>query len=232
MHGLINKAVEAFVTDTFGEGAWHQVLCRAGLWDEIGTDGFDTLRVYDHRMTRDLIAAAAAVLDRPGDSLLEDLGTYLVSHPRTGRLRRLLRFGGGTYTGFLRSLDDLQGRVRLAVPDLDLPALSLTESEPGQFRLTCHNCPPGFGLVILGVLRAMGDDYGALVVLDHLGVQSGPGVATGQPAPYAARRTTDSPAGRDDRAGAVRTEVLAIAVHDAAFHTGRSFELTATAEWE
>jgi hypothetical protein len=221
MHGLINKAVEAFVTDTFGEQTWQTVLMRAGLWDEIGTDGFDTLRVYDQGVAQGLLSAASTELERPVDSLLEDLGTYLVSHPRTERLRRLLRFGGGTYTGFLRSLDDLQGRVRLAVPDLEIPALSLVETEPGQFRLTCHDCPAGFAQVLLGVLRAMGDDYGALVVLDSLGGVSVPSI--GQPGAAAMPPPVPENGGHD--------EVLQIAVHDPAFHAGRSFDLTVASEF-
>lgn len=221
MHGLINKAVEAFVTDTFGEEAWHQVLRQADLWDEIGTDGFDTLRVYELQVTQGLIDAASVQLNRPVDSLLEDLGTYLVSHVRTQRLRRLLRFGGGSYTGFLRSLDDLQGRVRLAVPDLELPALSLDETGPGQFRLTCHACPAGFGQFIMGVLRAMGDDYGALVVLDHLGAE---------PLVMPDRRQPEPDGPVLGPAHTRRTEILGISVHDVAFHAGRRFDLTLTAE--
>lgn len=100
---------------------------------------------------------------------MEDLGTYLVSHPTVEALRRLLRFGGVTFTDFLHSLEDLPGRGRLALPDLDLPTLSLTDLEGSQFRLTCQSPIIGIGHVMLGLLRAMADDYGALVMLDHEG---------------------------------------------------------------
>ncbi len=59
--------------------------------------------------------------------LLEDLGTYLVSHPNVQGLRRLLRFGGAGFIDFLHSLDELHDRARLAVPDLDLPQLELRD---------------------------------------------------------------------------------------------------------
>jgi hypothetical protein len=94
------------------------------------------------------------------------MGTYLVSHPQTEALRRLLRFGGVTYVDFLHSLDDLPDRVRMAVSDLHLPALELREYRDGRFELTCHPGLPGYGCVMTGILRAMADDYGALATLD------------------------------------------------------------------
>lgn len=204
MHGLMNKAFEAFLTDTFGQIVWHQVLRQADLWDQIGPDGFEALHVYDDEVTCRLVAAATEALGRPLESLLEDMGTYLVSHPRTAPLRRLLRFGGSSYTDFLRSLDDLPGRARLAVPELELPALRLDEGgAAGQFQITCRGCQPGFGHILMGVLRGMADDYGALVVLEHLGRASG---------------------GEDGGPGG---EVLSMAVHDQAFHAGRAFVLAA-----
>lgn len=190
MHGLINKAFESFLTDTFGQGAWHQILHQAGLWEQVGPDGFEALHVYPDDVTFRLVAAAAQALGRPPESVLEDLGTYLVSHPRTAPLRRLLRFGGSSYTDFLRSLDDLPGRARLAVPELALPALRLDEGGAGQFQITCRGCQPGFSHILMGVLRGLADDYGALVVLEHLGPGEGGdalSVAVHDPAFHAGR---------------------------------------------
>lgn len=55
------------------------------------------------------------------------------------------------------------------MPELDLPELELEETAAGGFTLACRNGQPGFGHVMVGVLRAMADDYGALVLLDHRG---------------------------------------------------------------
>lgn len=199
MHGLVNKAFQSFLIDTFGASSWQAILGRAGLWDEIGTEGFDPLHTYPDSVTPAILRAATEQLGRPADQLLEDLGTWLVSNPRTEGLRRLLRFGGLTYANFLRSLDDLQGRARLAVPDLTLPALMLQPAGEGRFVLTCLDCPEGFGLVMVGILRAMADDYGALVVLHHQA--------------------------QDPTAGAPRCETVMIDLLDASFHAGRAFDL-------
>jgi hypothetical protein len=163
MHGLVNRSIQAFLRDTWGSEVWSSVASGAG----IAPAGFETMLRYDDAVTDRLLAVAAARLNRPRETILEDLGTYLISHPNMEPLRRLLRFGGVRYVDFLHSLEDLRGRGRLAVPDLDLPVLDLCDDAPGLFRLVCRDGYPGIGHVLVGVLRAMADDYGALVLLDH-----------------------------------------------------------------
>ncbi len=169
MHGLINRALQCFLRDTYGAPLWLAVTREAGL----GFDTFEPMLQYELDQTRAVVAAAARLLDRPSETVLEDLGTYLVSHPNLEALRRLLRFGGVNFQDFLHSLEDMRGRGRLAVPDLDLPVLDLREEGPEQYLLTCRSPLPGAGHVVMGLLRAMADDYGALVVLEHRG--PGPG---------------------------------------------------------
>ncbi len=75
----------------------------------------------------------------------------------------MLRFGGVTFVDFLHSLEDLPDRGRLALPDLDLPELHITDHGPDFFTLKCRAELTGAGHVMVGLLRAMADDYGALV---------------------------------------------------------------------
>jgi hypothetical protein len=168
MHGLINRAVQCFLRDLYGPGLWVRVAERARL----PFDGFEPMLLYDRAHTEAVVAAAAAVLDRPRDALLEDLGTYLVSHPSTAALRRLLRFGGATFEDFIDRVEELPGRGRLADPDLELPELTLVERGPQLLALRCRFPLPGAGHVILGLLRALADDYGALVLLEHEGTDA------------------------------------------------------------
>lgn len=165
MHGLINRAIQSFVCNTYGQERWLRVTDRAGL----GFSDFEAMLLYEDSQTTRVLDTLSAELGRPRGEVLEDLGTYLVSNPEVEALRRLLRFGGVTYVEFLHSLDDLPDRARLAVSDLQLPAMELREHASGNFSLTCQPGLPGFGRVMVGVLRAMADDYGALVMLDHNG---------------------------------------------------------------
>ncbi|MDX5402110.1 MAG: heme NO-binding domain-containing protein [Rhodobacterales bacterium] len=196
MHGLVNRAIQCFVTDMHGNDTWQAVARGAGL----DGSGFEAMLNHDPAVTRRVLSGAAQCLDRPEVELLEDIGTYIVSHPNVGALRRLLRFGGDSFVDFLYSLDDLRDRARLAVSDLELPELELHDQAADRYSLHCltgaphHPAMRDFGHVMMGVLRAMADDYGALVVLDHRGLQSG-------------------------------REVIEITLVERAFSTGRSFDL-------
>lgn len=169
MHGLINRSIQCFLVDTYGVAVWGDVVQTAGL----GFDNFEAMLSYDPDITEAVILAAMVVLGRPREVLLEDLGTYLVSHPNLEALRRLLRFGGVNFSDFLDSLEDLPERGRLALPEIDLPCLRLTDQGNGVLKLSTSIMIPGVGHVIVGLLRAMADDYGALVLLDHAGTAGG-----------------------------------------------------------
>ena len=169
MHGLINRAIERFVRDTYGRETWGQVAQRA----ELEFSEFEAMLTYDEGVTETVLTALSEVLDKPVEEVLEDIGTYLVSHPKVEALRRLLRFGGVTFTEFLHSLDDLPERARLAVSDLDMPEIELREHGSFQYSLICRSRHVGFGHVIVGLLRTMADDYGALALLDYKGVRDG-----------------------------------------------------------
>lgn len=199
MHGLINRAIQSFVCTTYGQARWDQVTGAAGL----GFSDFEAMLIYEDALTQRVLDELSNELGRAQAEILEDLGTFLVSNPQMEALRRLLRFGGVTYVEFLHSLDDLPDRARLAVSDLDLPPLELREHAAGQFSLSCQQGLPGFGFVMMGILRAMADDYGALVMLDHKGTS-----------------------GRDSDGN----DVISITLIETAFAEGRSFDLGARAE--
>lgn len=165
MHGLINRSIQCFLRDTYGAQAWKEVAQYAC----VDTNGFEAMLDYPDKDTDKLIGATARHLNKSEDAVLEDLGTYLVTHPSTTAVRRLLRFGGETFWELLHSLDDLPDRAWLAVPELQFPRLELRDHGPGEYTLHLTEADPRFAFVLMGILRALADDYGALVLLDHAG---------------------------------------------------------------
>lgn len=165
MHGLINRSIENFLRETYGDPFWSRLMQDL----DTGFERFEAMLQYDDALTQRVVDAAAGELGKQREELLEDFGTYLVTDPKAERVRRLLRFGGVDYEDFLHSLDDLPDRVRLAVPDMDMPELQLEDLGSGMFSLSVRSQQSGFGHVLLGVLRALADDYGSLVFLEHTG---------------------------------------------------------------
>lgn len=161
MNGLINRSIQCFLRDGWGVAVWDDAARAAG----VPSQGFEPLLPYPAEVTERLLSAAATRLNRDSACLLEDLGTYIVSHPARAAVRRLLRFGGSDFRDFLHSLEDLPARARLALPDLVLPSLRLRQEGADDFRLEIGPGRPGLAEVTLGLLRAMADDYGALVTL-------------------------------------------------------------------
>jgi len=159
MHRIINRSIQHFLRQTYGAGLWALVSADAGL----PVDGFEATMTADACMTEKVIDAAARRLRKDREALLEDLGIHLAM---IEPVRRLLRFGGATFADFLLSLAELPDRVRMAVPDSYFP--EITVEDCGDRRFVVHvigkmaECPAIFA----GALRAMADDYGALVLID------------------------------------------------------------------
>jgi Haem-NO-binding len=162
MFGLLLRSIQAYVRATFGMVVWARILRAASH----PADGFEPMLPYDQVVLDDLISACAAELDRPAEVILEDVGTFLVADQQHNALRRLLRFGGANFEEFLHSLEELPDRGRLAFPGLDLPQVGITRIGHGQFRLTLTGGFPALFPVLAGAVRAMADDYGALVLID------------------------------------------------------------------
>jgi len=171
MHGLVNRAIQCFLRDTGGEETWARVAREAGL----GHEDYEPMLIYPDAQTGAVMRAAAAVLGRSATTIREDIGAYLVTHETCAPVRRLLRFGGADFPAFLASLEDLPDRARLALPELALPAITVREASGGAVLIRCAPGLDGFADVLLGLLRAVADDYGTLALIDR----ESPGAAGG-----------------------------------------------------
>ncbi|MCC6007451.1 MAG: heme NO-binding domain-containing protein [Rhodobacteraceae bacterium] len=163
MHGVFNRAMEAFFIRSEGEAAW-AAICRGA---DIRVTRFEPLLVYDDAITHRLLEAACIALGRPREALLEAVGESLIETPSTFSLRRLLRFGGTSFVEFVQTLEEVRARACLALPDLELPHMRAERTGLQGFRLYLTWNRPGFGPLFLGILRAMARDYGTAVHLRH-----------------------------------------------------------------
>jgi hypothetical protein len=162
MDALLLRSLQGYLIDTFGLSVWQAICRRAALKVET----FEPMLRYDPGMADRVAQHAADVLGRPVETVWEDMGTYLVTTPGHEGVRRLLRFGGVSFADFLHSLEEMPGRARLAMPDLDTPEVTLVERGPDRFELCCASALRGMSRVLVGMLTAMADDYGALCLIE------------------------------------------------------------------
>ena len=165
MDALLLRSLQGYVRDTFGQTLWLKVCHSAALH----VDSFEPMLRYDPGLADRVADHVALVLERPVDTIWEDMGTYLVTNPGHEGIRRLLRFGGQGFADFLHSLEEAPGRARLAMPGLDLPELRLSEPAPDHFLIDCRSWLRGVQRVLVGMLTAMADDYGTLCLIEGEG---------------------------------------------------------------
>ncbi len=106
MHGMINRALQGFLVATHGEEMWAEVRNLADL----RFDEFESMLHYEDEVTVTCFNAATQLMHQQPEALLEDLGTFLVTHPVLDPVRRLLRFGGASFAEFVMSLEELEDR--------------------------------------------------------------------------------------------------------------------------
>lgn len=169
MLDLIVTALQHFTLDIYGHEAWRHAV-KAVLGD---FQKFEALLVYDDDVVFALIKELAESNNRIRKDFEEDIGNYLVSSKNMKSLRRLLRFGGATFEDFVMSLDDLNERVDLALSELNLPIVQSRQQDDGSYLLRVEDQWSGFESVIVGILRALADDYGVLVLVDVVGHSKG-----------------------------------------------------------
>lgn len=162
MDALLLRSLQGYLRDTFGVAVW-QAVCRRGA---LTVETFEPMLRYDPGMADRVAQHAAETLGRPVETVWEDMGTYLVTTPGHEGVRRLLRFGGIGFADFLHSLEEIPDRARLAMPELDVPEITLTEIGPDRFELTCRSRIEGMPRILVGMLTAMADDYGTLCLIE------------------------------------------------------------------
>jgi hypothetical protein len=162
MDALLLRSLQSYVLGTFGSAKWQEVCTLA---DQPSLT-FEPMLRYDLGSADRFADMVSQVLGRPVEAIWEDVGTYLVTNPDREGIRRLLRFGGVSFSDFLHSLEELPARAKLALSDLDAPEVFLDEVGPDRFELRCRSHIRGIQRVLMGVVTAMADDYGALCLID------------------------------------------------------------------
>ena len=61
MHGLVNRSIQCFLLDTYGERLWARIA--DGL--DLEPSGFEAMLSYDDALTQQVLDSATELLDKP-----------------------------------------------------------------------------------------------------------------------------------------------------------------------
>ena len=153
MYGLVNQAVEDFVRQGYGDGAWKRIQDNAG----VNLEMFVSMDSYPDDVTYKLVGAATEVLKLDAAEILEAFGEHWVLYTAQEGYGQMLSMFGTNLEEFLLNLDNLHSHVGLTFPALRPPSFQV-ERLAGERGLLLHYRSERAGLapMVTGLLKGLG----------------------------------------------------------------------------
>lgn len=152
LYGLVNKAIEDYVSQEFGVETWEKILERAAVAAEV----FISIESYPDEWTYKLVNAASEVLGLPADTILIAFGEYWIRFTEREGYGHLLTSCGRNLPQFLKSLDNLHSHAGLIFPQSRMPSFKCVELGPDLLQVDYFSERPGLGPMVIGLLKGLG----------------------------------------------------------------------------
>lgn len=164
MYGMVNRAVEEMVTQSYGDETWEAIKAEAG----VNVDVFIGNEGYPDDVTYALVAAAARVLSLPPEDVLVAFGEYWVLHTARDGYSDLMAAGGRSLPEFLHNLPGFHARVSLIYPNLAPPLFRVTDETASSLHLHYYSHRPGLKPFVIGLLHGLGKMFDTAVKVNVL----------------------------------------------------------------
>jgi len=167
----MNKAVRGLVIDSFGADAWNTIRAEAGCPDE----PFISMESYPDELTVKLVQIASTRLNIPLHDLLVAFGRHWMLYTSEIGYGGLLPATGQTMVDFLKNLNNLHTRLRLCLPHLEPPVITVEDVRPESLVVHYSSARTGLSPVALGILQGLGQrfDLSVTVTAESRAVPSG-----------------------------------------------------------
>lgn len=156
MYGLVNQALEDFVTQGFGRSAWDRIRQRAGLTHDM----FIAMDGYPDETTYKLVGAASEVLGLDAAQILEGFGQHWVLYTAESGYGEMLAMFGSDLRSFLNNLDNLHSHVGMSFPALRPPSFTVEEVGANAGLLLHYRSDrAGLAPMVVGLLKGLGKRF-------------------------------------------------------------------------
>jgi len=156
VYGLVNRALQEFISNQHGEGSWQTIKAKAGVDIEL----FVRMESYPDEMTYRLVGAACEILSIEPAALLRDFGRHWVLFTGREGYGSLLDGAGSSLQEILANLDDLHVRVGLMYPALKPPSFRCSEVSDDGLTLHYFSERPGLAPMVIGLIEGLGEHLG------------------------------------------------------------------------
>lgn len=151
MYGVINKAIEEFVNENYGEQSWLRIKAASG----IDIDFFVSNEPYDDSVTYDLAVACAEELKLTVPDVLFAFGEYWVLNTSMRKYAAMMESGGKDLFDFISNLPSFHNRVSLIYPNLTPPEFNVTDAGEGKLKLHYYSKREGLESFVRGLLHGL-----------------------------------------------------------------------------
>lgn len=151
MYGMVNLAIQEFISQRYGVSVWQRVKERAA--PEI--DHFLTMEQYPDDVTMNMVLTAVELTGEDASPMLEVIGEYWVEFALRSGYGDLLRVIGTTLPETLTNLDNMHARVGMIFPDLKPPTFWCTEVSENSLILHYQSDRVGLERMVPGTVRGL-----------------------------------------------------------------------------
>ena len=156
MYGLVNQAVQDFVTQHLGADIWKTVREKAGVKDP----EFLPLQQYPDELTFAMVGATCEATGRDAATLVEEIGVFWVTFTAQRGYGPLLDQLGTTFPEALAALDAMHVRVALMMPNLKPPSFRVRDVKSNGLTLDYISHRAGLAPMVIGLVKGLGHKYG------------------------------------------------------------------------
>ena len=164
MYGIINKALEELVTETFGTEVWENIKIKS----KIDVDYFISNQSYNDQITYDIAIAISEETKTPLNVILTLFGEWWILRTAKEKYGSLLSFGGKNIKEFLMHLPDFHTRVMLLYPHLTPPEFKVLNSEEKSIIIEYTSSRMGLQDFVTGLFQGISKLYDTQTIIEIL----------------------------------------------------------------
>jgi hypothetical protein len=155
MYGMVNKALQSYVTNLHGEGVWERIREKA----DVKEPHFVSMKQYDDKSTYDLVEAASSLLVMPADHLLREFGKYWVVFAKKEGYGEVFKISGDNFVNFMNNIDSLHSSLAGSFKNFLPPSFKITDIKSDSFTFHYYSKRPGLSNFAEGLLHGVAKHF-------------------------------------------------------------------------